>query len=291
MASLRRGALVIPLLIGAAVLGCKPEPPPLQTAKPTEQPKSTQFELKPPAKPAESDRDAHAKLSAFLAAQTADKPEALQKLKSMNYTRNGVMFLSGPPGLAASQTVDLSWPAKFKHSNEITAQVVATVGIGLGGLENWISNRQRNFGEPVALPLPKDKLTDDLLVTAKRQLQEDACFLLFPFADPATRVLPAEGAAVGDSDCYGLHTWSPALEYALLHIDKKTNSLVRLAFTGHENSRDVLKELLCEDHKIYDGVRLPNRVYVRAGGVELAEWRSLKVTSNTTFAATHFDNP
>ena len=285
-------ALRSPILLLAfgCLAGCKPEPPTLRTAKPTELPSAGILELKPPAKPAESPADARKKLDAMLAAHTGGKPELLQKQKVCSFTRTGVLFANGQAH-ATTQTVDSSWPDRFKHSTEITTETVGFTSVGLSPDGNWISQVNRRFGDPLPQPVPKQKLTEDLLVTARRQMQEDACFLLFPLADPLTRVLLADDTKLGEKDCYGLHVWTPALDYALLHVEKKSNTLVRIAFTGHENGRDVLKELLIEDAQDFGGVKLGAKVYVRVAGIELAEWRSLKVTAGKAFDPKHFDGP
>ncbi len=277
-------------LLAGSLLGCKPEPPTLRTARPTDPPPVGTLELKPPAKPGESDGEARKKLEAMLAAHTGGKPEALQKLKDASYTRIGSIMLNGS-GAATTQTVDLAWPARYKTTVEITAERVGTVSVGLGPDGNWISQFNRPPGVALPTPLPKEKLAGGALLSFRRQMQEDACYLLFPFADPSTRVLPADDARLGDKDCHGLHAWTPALEYALLHIDKTTNLLARLAFTGHEQGKDVVKELLFDDAQDFSGLKLGAKVYVRAGVLDVAEWRSLKVKAGQTFEAKHFDNP
>lgn len=288
MTTLRNTPAIV-LIAFACVLGCKPEPPTLRTAKPTELPPATGLALMPPAKPGQSDPEARKKLDTLLAAHTGGKPELLRILSSTSYTRTGSMSLNGA-NVGATQTVDLSWPLRFKHSTEMTGDTVATFTGGLGSDGNWMAQSTRSFGEPPKAS-SKEKLPGELLVTLQRQMQEDACFLLFPFADPQTRVLPADDTRLGEKDCFGLHVWTPALEYALLHIDKKTNLVVRMAFTSRENARDVVKELLMEDSQDFGGVKLASKVYVRAAGIELAEWRSLKVTSGKTFDAKFFDTP
>ncbi len=292
MTAFRRAAIAGSLLATAVLAGCKPEPATPRTAKPTDVPVAGPLVLKPPAKPGQSTPEGQAKLTALLAAHTGGKPARLDALKSGGFTRVGVLFLNGPPGFPATQTVEVAWPAQFKYSTEITTETVGTTSVGLSPEGNWISQSNRPHGDTGAKALPKQKIVDDLLLTAQRQMQEDHCFLLFPFADPATKVLLADDTKIGEErDCYGLHVWTPALEYALVHVDKKTNLLVRIAFTGHENGRDVLKELLFEDAQDFGGVKLPAKVYVRAAGIELAEWRSLKVTAGKTFDPKHFDNP
>ncbi len=288
----RRAAAAGAMIAAALLAGCKPEPATPRTAKPTDVPSAGPLELKPPAKPGQSSPEGQAKLAALLAAHTGGKPARLDALKSAGFTRVGVLFLNGPPGFPATQTVEVAWPARFKSSTEITTETVGTTAVGLSPEGNWISQSNRPHGDTGAKALPKQKIVDDLLLTAQRQMQEDHCFLLFPFADPVTKVLIADDAKIGqERDCYGLHVWTPALEYALLHVDKKSNLLVRLSFAGHENGRDVLKELLFEDAQDFGGVKLPAKVYIRAAGIELAEWRSLKVTAGKTFDPKHFDNP
>lgn len=285
-------ALRFPLLFlaSASLLGCQPDPPTLRTAKPTDPPPATLLELKPPTKPAQSSPEAQKKLDAMLAVHSGGKPERLQLLKSCSFTRTGGMALNGTVG-AATQTVDVQWPARFRHSTEVTGETVGIIAGGLTPEGNWLSQSSRPFGEAAPKALPKQKLPDELLLTLQRQMQEDACFLLFPFADPQARALLADDAKLGDRDCYGLHVWTPALEYALLHIDKKTDALVRMAFTGHESGKNVLKELLIDDSPEFAGVKLGSKVYVRAAGIDLAEWRSLKVTGGKTFDAKSFDGP
>ena len=110
-------ALRFPLLFLAlaSLLGCQPDPPTLRTAKPTDPPPSTLLELKPPAKPAQSSPEAQKKLDAMLAVHSGGKPERLQALKSCSFTRTGGMALNGTVG-AATQTVDVQWPARFRQS-------------------------------------------------------------------------------------------------------------------------------------------------------------------------------
>jgi len=287
MAALRTPILLIAC---AGLFGCQPDPPTLRTAKPAELPPARNLELKPPPKPAQSSPEAQKKLEALLAGHTGGKPELLQKLKSASFTRIGALSANDQV-LAATQTVDVSWPVRFKNSTELTTETVATTTFGLSPEANWIAQVNKRFGEAAPQAIPKQKMADDLLLIAQRQFQEDACFLLFPFADPSTRVLFADDTLIGDKDCYGLHVWTPALTYALLHIEKKSNALIRIAYSGRESGKDLVKELLFDELQDYGGIKLPAKVYIRAAGIDLAEWRSLKVTAGKTFDAKHFDGP
>lgn len=291
MAAPRYSPSAFLLLALASLIGCNPEPATLRTAKPAELPPAGAAEWKPPARPAQSSPEAQKKLQALLAAHTGGKPELLAKLKNCTFIRNGAIVVHGPPGYAATQAVDLAWPARFKHTTELTAAAITTNAVGLTPDGNWLAEGSRPLGEAAPPALPKKKLTEEVLAMAQRQMQEDACFLLFPYADPLTRVQVADDAKIGERDCFGLHLWTPALACVMLHVDKKTNTMARMTFLGYETGHDVLKVLLFDNLQDFGGVKLPAKVYLRAGSFDIAEWRSLKVASGKTFDSKFFDNP
>lgn len=277
------------LVLAGSLLGCKDEPATLQTAKPTETPSSGPFDLKPPAKPAKADPEAKTKLDAMIAAHTGGKPERLAKLKSCSFTRHGLIMNDGPR--TAVQTIDLDWPNRYKYRSEITLNGQNVFQAGLTPTLNW-----RFPGEPdptKALPdkPEKQKLDGDITVTVRRQMQEDALFLLFPFLEPETVVTTAEGDTIGEKECFGLHVWTPALDYALVHVDKAGSQLARLAYRGREGRAEVVKIMVFEEFQEFGGVKLGSKIYLKAAGNDLASWRSLSVTLGKTFDPTYFDNP
>ena len=290
MTALRRTAPAL-LLLAGAVLGCKPEPLTLVTAKPLEETKPTTLELKPPAKPEKSDPEARKKLDAVLAAHTGGKVELLQKLKGASFVRTGLINVDGPPGRTSVQTIDVDWPARYKYRTEIQFDGLAVFQAGLTPAENWRFPAEPDPSKPPPAKPEKQKLDADVTLTVRRQMQEDALFLLFPFADPATVVLPAADAVIADKECFGLHVWTPALEYALVHVEKANSMLVRYAFKGRERRVEVVKELVFEEFADYGGVKLGSKIYLKAASTDLASWRSLTVTAGKTFDAKYFDNP
>jgi len=279
------------LLLACAILGCKPEPKTLPTAKPMDETKVVALELKPPAKPEKSDPEARKKLDAVLAAHTGGKLELLQKLKSVSFTRNGLINADGPPGRTSVQTIDVDWPARYKYRTEIQFDGLAVFQAGLTPTENWRYPAEPDPSKPPPEKPEKQKLDGEVTLTVRRQMQEDALFLLFPFADPLTVVLPAEDATIGDKACFGLHVWTPALEYVLVHVEKANSMLVRYAFKGRERRSEVVKELVFEEFGDFGGVKLGTKIYLRAVGTDLASWRSLTVTAGKTFEPKYFDNP
>lgn len=289
MTALRRYSPAI-LLLAGAVLGCKPDPPTIRTAKPVEEEHvDAPFELKPPAKPEKSDPEARKKLDAMLAAHTGGKPELLQKFKACTFTRQGLINLNGPR--TAVQTIDFEWPSRYKYKSEITIDSTSVFQVGLTPTENWQYPPEPDPTKPPPDKLQKQKLDADVATTVRRQMQEDAVFLLFPFAEAQTVVLPADDAVIGDKKCFGLHVWTPALDYALVQIDKSNSMLVRFVYKGRERRNEVVKEVVFEEFQDYAGVKLGSKIYLKAVGTDLASWRSLAVTSGKTFDPKHFENP
>lgn len=257
------------VLLAVGLVGCGDNPPPVQEAKPIEQPKREDDKLVPPAKPAASD-DAGAKLLAeVLAAHTGGHPDKLAAFRECSFTRKGL--IEGPGGkLSSTWNVQLAWPDRYRAATELQlgpgVKKLATFALTPSGA--W----RRQEGDKDKSPLEPEHKAD--LLT---QFQEDALFLLFVLADPATVVTRGTDETVGDAEQYVIHAWTPAVEYARLDVNRKTKLISRFAYNGREVNTPVVKEVVFTDYKEFAGVKLAAKMYVKAKGQLLAEWTELTV--------------
>lgn len=257
------------VLLAVGLVGCGDNPPPVQEAKPIEQPKPEEDKLIPPAKPAASD-DAGGKLLAeVLAAHTGGKPDKLAALRECSFTRKGL--LQGPDRMVPSTwSVQLAWPDKYRAVTELQPQpgVKTQITFALTPAGAW----RRKEGEKDKTPLEPENKAD-----FTTQFHEDALFLLFVLADPKTVVTRGTDETVGDAEQYVLHVWTPAVEYARLDISRKTKLVSRFAYNGREMNTPVVKEVVFTEYKEFAGVKLASKLYVKGKGHLLAEWTELTV--------------
>lgn len=277
----RRAAVAV--LVGSVLaVGCDPEPPPVIEAKKKEAEKADQFELQPPPRPAQSEPAAAALLKEAMDAHTGGKPEQLDRFKSVAYTRTGKM--EAPGGLVESTwTFDLAWPDKFRLRTELK---LAKDGAAYTQLDTfaltpagaWQARAETQSGQQPAEKRQRMPMDAEFTRTLKAQMNEDATLFLFPLADPATVVSRGPDEMLNGVAVVGLHVWTPALEYALLSFDKKTKLLARVVYTGREMATNVVKEVVVTENQVFDGVKLPVKLTVKANRQNKGDWQKLTVT-------------
>lgn len=267
---MRRRAAVAAGLLLVGLAGCSDTPPPVNEAKPFEQPKAEELTLTPPTKPDKSGEDGARLLAEVLAAHTGGKPDRLNALRECSFTRKGQA--ETPNGRASTEwKTQLRWPDRYKM------QIELGFGGGVKQVRTYGSNPTGTWLQIGDATTAKVALDPDQSLTLKSQLQEDSVFLLFILADSNTIVLQGTDAKVGDDTLHILHAWTPGLEYARLSIDAKTKLLTRFTYTGREGTLPAVKEVVFAEHKEFTGVKLGSRVYVKAGGKLMAEWTELTV--------------
>jgi hypothetical protein len=282
---IRRGITggVLAAAVGLAGVGCDTDPPPVIEAKKIEEPQIAVPELKPPIKPAQSDEAAAQLLKEAIAAHTGGHPERLDKLRNCSFTRTGVVTM--PSGaFPAVWKMDVLWPDRYRMTAEIQAGASITRTV-------FTRSPAGAWQFPPDNPQGKQALDKESARTFLAQFHEDAVGLLFPLADRATVVTRATDETVNGKELVGLHVWTPALDYALVSIDKKTKLLTRVVYNGREDRFNVVKELVATEHQEFDGVKLASKLYVKGNGRNLADWTKLSVTTDKPVDPKVFDGP
>jgi len=276
---------VLATAIGLAGVGCDPEPPPVVAAKKIEEQKVVVPELKPPIKPAQSDESAAQLLKESLAAHTGGHPERLDKLKNCSFARSGVVNMSNGV-FPALWKMDLIWPDRYRMHAEIQmgATVTRTFARSPAGAWQYPPDNPQD-------KLEKQPLDAEAARTLTAQFQEDCVGLLFPLADPATVTVRATDETLAGKEVIGLHVWTPALDYVLVSIDKKSKLLTRIVYNGREARMNMVKEVVVTEHQEFDGVKLASKMYVKANGRNLADWHKLTITTDKPVDPKVFDAP
>jgi hypothetical protein len=274
------------ILLGVGlVVGCDTDPRPVNEAKKIEEPKPQQVELKPPAKPAQSDPAAAQLLKEVINAHTGGKLELLEKLKACSYIRTGTLEAAGGRWPATWQ-VDLVWPDRFRVRSELQMGATVHMTFSRSPAGAW------RFPPEVPTGKPEKQLFDaEYSRTLTAQFHEDSVNLLFPLVDPKTVTIRAADETIHGQELLGLHVWTPALDYALLGFDKKTKLLTRIVYHGREEIRNVVKEVVVTEHQEFSGVKLASKLYVKANGRTLADWTKLAVTTGVAIDPKVVDNP
>jgi hypothetical protein len=262
-------------LCAGGLVGCGEKPPQIKEAKPIEQAKAGEADLKPPPKPGASDPEAKKRLDEMLAAHTGGKPDKLAAFRECSFTRTGLA--DTPVGrLRAVWKRDLIWPDRYRIRLETsdTSGNKTTQNYALRGEAAWFQ-----LGDD---PNPKGKMAPGVVPNLRSQFHEDSITLLFVLADPQTLVAKGLDDKLGDKDLATLDVWTPAGEFARLGVDKKTNLLTRVVYLGQEAesqtaSYAVTKEITFQEYKEFGGVKLGSKMYAQTRAKPLGEWTELTV--------------
>ncbi len=268
-------------VIGVAVgLGCSNDPPPIREAKPIDSGSSDKpVELPPMAAPDKFDPAAKAIVDDAIKAHTGGKPELLQKLKSVEFSREGQGLAGGQVPVPQKWLVHAAWPNRIRFRFEMPGQPVAL--LCRDGDKVWQASGAGPKGEP----------DPDLARDFRLDATSEWLWMLFPLTEPGTVLAAAPDVLANDRPAAGVRVWAQGVTDAILHFDKETRLLVRVTFDGRESRRKVTKELLIPTTKAFQGVILPDKMILKADGSLLAEWTMTALDFRSSIDPKVFENP
>ncbi|HVK17826.1 MAG TPA: hypothetical protein VM533_12825 [Fimbriiglobus sp.] len=274
------------IMVGAVVslagaVGCDGTPQTIATAKPVSggDVNKSAVQIAPGKAPAQSDPKAAELIAAAVAAHTGGKPELLQKLKTVRYVREGKVSAGGLAEANQKWEVHAGWPDRFRVRAEMLGQQVVT--LVWSGTAGWRH----------ATGLSKIPMTEQEVSDFRHEVTGEWLELLFPLTEPGAVVALAEDAKVNNRPAGGVRVWHPSLSDAVLHFDKETRLLVRLAYDGRETGQKVTKEVLVQSHKEFAGVKLPEQTVYKSNGAEFADWRLTAAEPLDKLDAKLFEEP
>lgn len=268
------------MAIGTAVgLGCSNDPPPIQHAKAvpgsnTDKP----VELPPMTPPDKFDAAAKAIVDDAIKAHTGGKPELLQKLKSVEYTREGQALAGGQLPISSKWLIHAAWPNRVRFHLEMSDRPINV--LCRNGDKVWQSSGGTKFEPP-----------DDFARDFRIDATSEWLWMLFPLTEPSTVLAMAPETTANTRPAVGVRIWANGVTDAILHFDKETKLLVRITFEGRESRRKVTKELAILTHKTFHGLTLPDKMILKADGTVLAEWNTTALDFRPTIDAKVFENP
>jgi hypothetical protein len=269
------------VVLGVAVgLACSDKQPPIDIANPIDSANPDKPpELPPMAAPDKFDPAAKAIVDDAIKAHTGGKPDLLQKLKSVEFSREGQGLGAGRDPVPQKWLVHAAWPNRIRFRFETPGQFV--VHICRNGDKVWRASETS----------PKEELPDDYAGEIRLDASFEWLWMLFPLTEPSTVVALAPEAVANDRPAVGVRVWAQGVTDAILHFDKETKLLARVTFDGRENRRKVTKELLIPTTKAFHGVVLPDKMILKADGNLLAEWNMTALDFRPTIDPKVFDNP
>lgn len=279
---MRRLLWGVGLLLGIGVaigLGCSDNQRTIQEAKPIDSgPTDKPVELPPMSAPDKSDPAAKALVDDAIKAHTNGKPELLQKLKSVEYTREGQALAGGQLPITSKWLIHAVWPNRVRFHLEMPDRPIGI--LCRDGDKVW----QASGG--VKMDPPADFANDFRIDATSEWL-----WMLFPLTEPSTVVATAAETVANDRPALGVRVWASGVTDAILHFDKETKLLVRMTFEGRESRRKVTKEIVISSHKTFHGLTLPDKMILKADGNVLAEWNTTAFDLRPTIDAKVFENP
>jgi len=268
------------LVIGAAVgLGCSNDPPPIREAKPINGGSSDKpVELPTMTPPDKFDPAAKAIVDEAIKAHTNGQPELLQKLKSVEYSRDGQALAGGQLPISSKWLIHAAWPNRIRFHLEMPDRPINI--LCRTGDKVWQSSGGTKFD-------PQDDFARDFRVDATSEW----LWMLFPLTESSTVLATAPETNANTRPAVGVRVWAHGVTDAILHFDKETKLLVRLTFEGRESRRKVTKEILITSHKTFHGLTLPDKMILKADGNVLAEWNTTALDFRPTIDPKVFENP
>ncbi|MGL6096389.1 MAG: hypothetical protein ACRC7O_11410, partial [Fimbriiglobus sp.] len=207
------------LLLGFAG-GCSDRPREIREAKPVKTDAAdVTVELPKTPPPAASDPGAAAVLKDAIAAHTGGKPELLEKLRSVSYTRDGSTL--SPPMTPMTWMIRGKWPEGYRADVDMPGQ--PRMSICRTGAAAWQyfhvtgMTKQMLSGDPV-----KGVIADGTY---------ESLAVLAPLADPDLVAAPAPDRTVMDRPAAGVWLTGKNLPSVVVHFDKETKRLAQFTYT------------------------------------------------------------
>ena len=268
------------LVIGVAVgLGCSEKQREIDEAKPIPSAASDKpVELPPMTAPDKFDPAAKAIVEDAIKAHTNGKPELLQKLKSVEYSRDGQALAGGQLAISSKWLIHAAWPNRIRFHLEMPDRPINI--LCRNGDKVWQSSGGNKFEPP-----------DDFARDFRLDATSEWLGLLFPLTEPSTVLATAPDSLANNRPAVGVRVWASGVTDAILHFDQETKLLVRMTFEGRESRRKVTKEIQILSHKTFHGLTLSDKMILKADGNVLAEWNTTALDFRPTIDPKVFENP
>lgn len=279
------------------LMGCESSQPAPRTAKPIEEPATT--ETLPPVaapKPEKSDPAALLLVNAILMAHTNNEPALVEKLRKVQIRRKGEWKL--PDGSRSEATMDIAiWGDQYRTTFAIAATGNIPETFSINRDKGW---RYQSKIAPKEIPL--DSATLEAILP---EVYGDRMTLLTPLTSPKLiAVIARNGQANGPGNGQGngqgdgppesetiLRVWIDQEPPMLIHIDPKTNKLRRLTYEMLENGQIVARALRLSEFTNVSGVLLPGRVEYGVGPLTFTTWSKIEYVVPGQFELSFFDKP
>jgi hypothetical protein len=279
-----RRVLWVPGMMALAVVagGCSDNSRTPQLARPIDDTRShikTAVQLTEEPRPDKSDPAAEEVVRAALNAHSGNRPERLQELKSVRFTREGRGHTGVTTPVSQRWEVSAVWPDRIRFELHLPGQQVG------------ILCRDGNTAWAAGSDKPRLVMTDQQAEQFRIDASAEWLWMLFPLNDPGTVVAPAGDIEVNEKPATGIRVWAPGITDAILHFDKESKLLTRMTFAGWENGEKVTKEVRITSSKDYHGLTLPEAMSLNSNSRYLAEWKMTAIDFQAAIDPKVFENP
>jgi hypothetical protein len=270
------------VLLGAAA-GCADGTRAIMTARPVESGPADKAaaELAAGKKPDKSDPAAEAVVKAALDAHTGGKPDLLQKLKSVRFTRDTYGTVGTTQPARSKWEVHAVWPDRIRQRVEMTTPQGVRVACECRNRDEvWL-----------AVGGDKQVMSADQAAGFKIDVSAEWLWMLFPLAEPGTVVATAPDADIAGKPAAGVRVWAAGITDAVLYFDKETKLFAGMTFDGRDGTQRVVKDVHVLGSKSYDGITLPERMVLKANNRQVAEWTMPTFEPQPGIDPKLFENP
>ncbi len=273
------------LIVFVLVTGCSDTPRVIVPAKAVPVVEATKGGVELPAMkaPEKSEPAAMELVKAALNAHTANKPNDVNKFKTVKFLRGGFIRSLDQQTLPQAWTIHATWPSQYRVQAELSGNQIVT--LGWNGTTGWRSVSVAGKGPPTV------KMSSSEVEDFQLDVTGEWLWLLFPFTDPETIVTSAPTTIINGKTSPGVRIWHPKLSPAIVHFDPDTKLLLMITYEGRESGRKVIKEFDMLEHKEFEGVKFPVRMAQKANGEQYAEWTLNTLESKPSHDAKLFEGP
>ena len=268
---------LVPVIL-VLLVGCEGSNAPAQKARPIDD--GPAAEALPPIvapRPEKSDPAAALAVNAILMAHTDNEPSRVEKLRKVRATRKGEWKL--PDGSRSEASMEIAiWGDQYRA----TFALAATGNIP----ETFSINRDKGWRFQSRIGPKEMPLEPAALEAILPEVYGDRMTLLVPLA--SNKLIAVVAQRGGETI---LRVWIDNEPPMLLHVDPKTNRLLRLTYEMKENNQTVARVLRFSEHAPVAGVLLPGRVEYGVGPLTFTTWNKIEYQVPGQFELSFFDRP
>jgi hypothetical protein len=285
----RRATWAVVAVIGLTAAGCGDGTRTIATARPIDTGGTAQAVVLPKdPPPTTSDPASRALLDEMLKAHTGGDPAKIERLRSVVVSRTGRVTLESGPGKATWE-FRWVWPDKFRVRAETEGH--PTLLIGRNGDTAWTAPAPLP-GEPAPTKLP---VGEPKIRGVMADSYGESLALLVPLVEPGVVVSPHTDLEIKDKDdkkkvFAGLRVSGKGYPPTVIHVDRETKLLAHFTYEGWEQTT-VTKEVTIGGLKEFDGVKLPERLFIKWNGRDFAEWTVTGVEAQANHEPKLFEGP